>query len=214
MLENLPLSSRLPLLLPLACALTLLIGCPPAPDGTDAGQQDAGQQDAGRQDAGQQDAGPQDAGPQDAGRQDAGRQDAGQHDAGQQDAGQQDAGRQDAGQQDDAGLQDAGHDAGPVAVECSFNSDCQADERCECDAVEGCFCREGARGTGMNGIDTCESGDDCASALCLEGPDGPDGDFYCSAECASEADCTGALPVCSNIAFVGQVCIREPPTDP
>ena len=90
---------------------------------------------------------------------------------------------------------------------CSFNSDCPTDERCGCDETTGCFCECGERGTGVNGVDTCSEGNDCESALCVEGPAG---DYYCSGECVDENDCTGALPICSDIAFVGRICIRDP----
>jgi hypothetical protein len=113
---------------------------------------------------------------------------------------------------------DAGKDATPDVVAkdangpgeagatCSFNRDCNAALRCECDEVNGCACKPGARGTGQNGIDKCDSGNQCASSLCVEGPAGV---YYCSDECASAAECTGALPVCANIAFVGKICIRQ-----
>ncbi|MEO8798345.1 MAG: hypothetical protein ABI551_10700 [Polyangiaceae bacterium] len=95
---------------------------------------------------------------------------------------------------------------GPGAV-CAFNRDCIAADRCACDESTGCFCEAGARGTGHNGIDPCTSGNDCTSSLCVEGPDGGS---ICSNECGSAADCTGALPKCSNIAFIGMICIRNP----
>ena len=90
---------------------------------------------------------------------------------------------------------------------CSFNSDCPTDERCGCDETTGCFCECGERGTGVNGVDTCADGNDCASSLCVEGPGGT---YYCSDECADDDGCTGALPICSDIAFVGKICIRDP----
>ncbi|MCA9608217.1 MAG: hypothetical protein KC619_21555, partial [Myxococcales bacterium] len=115
---------------------------------------------------------------------------------------------------------DAGNDAGPSdaavpssdAAEgaiCSFNRDCAAAARCECDEATGCMCATGTRGTGVNGVDTCTDGNDCASALCVEGPDSVT--FYCSDECGTDSDCTGALPRCIDIAFVGRVCVRIPP---
>lgn len=101
---------------------------------------------------------------------------------------------------------------GPGAADasCSFNADCQSALRCACVEGEGCTCAPGARGTGQNGIDTCNggaNGADCESALCLEGPGGT---FYCSDECVTAADCTGKLPLCADISFVGRVCIRDP----
>jgi hypothetical protein len=77
--------------------------------------------------------------------------------------------------------------------------------RCACDGV--CACEEGARGTGgLN--DSCTSGNDCASAVCLEGPPPS---TLCTEACVDDGDCGGDLPVCADIAFVGRVCIRTPP---
>ncbi|MDB4993755.1 MAG: hypothetical protein JWM74_1187 [Myxococcaceae bacterium] len=93
-----------------------------------------------------------------------------------------------------------------VGDTCSFNRECGKTERCECDEDAGtCVCKTGARGTGKNGVDTCTSGNDCASALCVEGRN----KFYCSDECTSNTSCGSALPVCADIAFVGRVCIRD-----
>lgn len=108
----------------------------------------------------------------------------------------------DGGSVDDAGSGDAGTSSN---LACSFNDDCPAAERCECDEATGCFCRLGARGTGVNGVDTCEDGNDCASAVCVEG----NGAYYCSGECVDGDDCGPQLPVCADIAFVGRICIRE-----
>ena len=102
----------------------------------------------------------------------------------------------------------AASDAGGVGATCSFNHDCQTALRCECDETTGCACKPGARGTGKNGIDPCTSGNNCASALCVEGP--ADSGSFCSDECMTIAQCTGKLPVCSDIAGVGRVCIRMP----
>jgi hypothetical protein len=88
---------------------------------------------------------------------------------------------------------------------CGFNRDCPADQRCECSEADGCFCADGVRGTGENGVDTCTSGEDCASALCVEG----NGAFYCSDTCATDTDCGAALPTCMDIAFVGRICVRD-----
>ena len=93
---------------------------------------------------------------------------------------------------------------------CSFNADCAAALRCECNESTGCACQPGVRGTGRNGIDPCpgdNGSDDCASALCIEGPDGT-GNF-CSDQCTTDADCTGMLPQCMDIALVGRVCVRK-----
>ncbi len=88
---------------------------------------------------------------------------------------------------------------------CTFNRECSAADRCECiDSL--CTCRTGARGTGKNGIDTCTSGNDCASSLCVEGSDGKE---YCSDECATDASCSGALPRCLDVAGLGRICVRR-----
>lgn len=120
---------------------------------------------------------------------------------------------------DDAGSYDAARDAKPdgpkpqvdgpgeAGTPCSFNRECQIALRCDEDT--GYNCAPGTRGTGQNGVDQCDSGNQCASAVCVEGP--PDSGFYCSDECTSAKDCTGALPQCTNIALVGQVCTRTPP---
>ena len=104
---------------------------------------------------------------------------------------------------------DIGHDADwdedGSLLECTFNRDCPEDRRCECDELEGCYCRVGERGTGRNGIDTCEDGNDCASSLCVEGPGGV---FYCSDECEDDEDCGPNLPICRDIAYLGRICIR------
>ena len=97
-------------------------------------------------------------------------------------------------------------DAAPQ--ECSFNKECPSDQRCECDENTGCFCMQGARGTGKNGVDTCTTGNDCESSVCVEGQ----GDtYYCSDECQTNADCGAALPQCLDVAFVGRICVRQAP---
>lgn len=90
---------------------------------------------------------------------------------------------------------------------CAFNRECPANERCACDEATGCACAIGARGVGLAG-DPCTTGDDCASAVCLEGPGD---DLLCTEECEDASTCPEALPLCTPIAFVGQVCIRRPP---
>lgn len=140
-------------------------------------------------------------GPLDAGGMDAGTG----ADAGGTDAGGTDAGGTDAGSPTDAAVPSS--DAAEGAL-CSFNRECAAIARCECDETTGCMCATGPRGTGVNGVDTCTSGNDCASSVCVEGPSS---DYYCSDECGTDADCTGPLPRCIDIAFVGRICVREPP---
>lgn len=95
-------------------------------------------------------------------------------------------------------------DGGPGAV-CTFNSDCVATARCECSEAAGCACQSGIRGTGRNGLDTCTDGNDCASALCVEGPSNV---YYCSDACSSDTGCTGPLPMCLDVAFIGRICAR------
>ncbi|MBS2016768.1 MAG: hypothetical protein JST00_28040 [Deltaproteobacteria bacterium] len=98
---------------------------------------------------------------------------------------------------------------GEAGADCTFNYDCQLALRCECDEATGCACAPGARGTGRNGVDTCDSGNQCVSSVCVEGP-GDGGTFYCSDECKDDTECTGKLPLCTNVAFVGKICIRTP----
>lgn len=122
----------------------------------------------------------------------------------------------------DARVADAGSDArdaakrdanGPGAADadCAFNADCQSALRCECTEASGCSCQPGVRGKGQNGVDVCDAGAfgaDCESAVCVEGPNGV---YYCSDQCQTAQDCTGTLPKCTNVSFVGQICVREPP---
>ncbi|MEO7110294.1 MAG: hypothetical protein ABI183_07660, partial [Polyangiaceae bacterium] len=84
---------------------------------------------------------------------------------------------------------------------------CPASQRCECSEATGCDCEDGARGTGKNGIDSCTTGDDCASSLCVEGPSGTN---VCSDQCTDAAGCTGSLPLCDAIAGIGMICVRQP----
>jgi len=116
--------------------------------------------------------------------------------------------RRDAGVVSDGGVatdggvaSDGGRGSG---AECTFNADCPSSERCECDEATGCFCFAGVRGTGRNGVAPCVTSNDCETALCVEG----DGGFYCSGPCTGPGDCGPRLPRCSNIAFIGRICIR------
>lgn len=113
-----------------------------------------------------------------------------------------------------AGDSSAPTDSGTDAMAggaCAFNSDCIAAERCECSEEDGCACTPGDRGEGVNGVTECTDGNDCASSVCVEGPDSTT--FYCSGECADDDDCTGMLPRCLDIAFVGMICARIPPDE-
>jgi hypothetical protein len=114
----------------------------------------------------------------------------------------------------DGGPSDAGGDArvrpdanGPGLDDagCAFNRDCNLALRCECDQGD-CRCVRGPRGTGEVGVDKCDGGNDCSSSVCAEGPGGV---YYCSDECVTAVDCAGALPKCTDIAFVGRICIRD-----
>jgi hypothetical protein len=98
---------------------------------------------------------------------------------------------------------------GVEGTTCSFNRECHLGLRCECSESAGCACKSGARGTGKNGIDPCASGNECTSSVCVDGP--PDAGSFCSDECMTAAQCTGMLPLCSDIAFVGRICIRTAP---
>jgi len=90
---------------------------------------------------------------------------------------------------------------------CSFNRDCPEGERCSCDETTGCRCLAGPRGTGASGVARCTSGDDCASALCVEA----NGGFsLCSDACAAAGDCPAALPRCVSVPTVGRFCARDP----
>ncbi len=90
---------------------------------------------------------------------------------------------------------------------CSFNRECPASDRCECSERDGCRCTPGARGTRTFG-QPCASGNECASALCVEGPTGAS---LCSDECTTAAQCSGELPRCINVPIVGMFCARNPP---
>jgi hypothetical protein len=123
---------------------------------------------------------------------------------------------------DDDDAIDAGADAGADAAKggserdangpggdgatCSFNWDCQLALRCECDGD--CACKTGKRGTGKPGS-VCTDFNDCVSAVCLEGPNADE--LLCSDECKVATDCPTNLPRCEDIAFVGRICVREPP---
>lgn len=98
-------------------------------------------------------------------------------------------------------------DAGTGGGTCSFNRDCIASERCECDESAGCRCAPGPRGAGLPGVTRCASGNDCASALCVEAHGGSS---LCSDACASPSDCPAALPRCLSISGVGSFCARDP----
>lgn len=95
----------------------------------------------------------------------------------------------------------AGRDAngpGEAGAECVFNHDCQLALRCSaCDAGY-CFCEPGARGAGDNGVDACDSGDQCRSSLCVE--------ETCSDACESNDDCTGKLPRCYTVPGFAKFC--------
>lgn len=99
--------------------------------------------------------------------------------------------------------------AGDVATggPCALNRECAIADRCECIDFT-CTCRRGPRGTGKSGVDTCTSGNDCASSVCVEGSGGKS---YCSDECETAATCGGALPRCLDVAGLGRICVRAAP---
>ena len=98
---------------------------------------------------------------------------------------------------------------GGVDDGCAFNADCQASLRCGC-ADGACLCEAGVRGAGRSGVDVCVDGNDCDTALCVEGqPDSGGATFFCSGPCDVDGDCGAALPTCADIAFVGRICIRR-----
>lgn len=112
----------------------------------------------------------------------------------------------------DAGTKPGKDANGPGADgdECSFNRDCQSALRCECEEPKGCFCKPGTRGTGKNGVTSCNDGNDCESALCVEGP--TKGESICSDECKDDTECGGQLPRCIPVFGISEpICAREPP---
>lgn len=118
-----------------------------------------------------------------------------------------DAGSIDGGQDAATSGKDAGTDGSttglPAGSTCSFNDDCSPELRCEEKTLT---CQPGTRGTGKNGIDACTSGDECASALCVEGP--TNGSFVCSGHCFDDKDCGNQLPRCLSVPQVGTFCAR------
>jgi hypothetical protein len=90
---------------------------------------------------------------------------------------------------------------------CSFNRDCPDAERCECEESAGCRCLVGARGAGRAGVDVCTTGNDCASALCVEANGGVS---RCSDACAAASECPSELPRCIAVPLVGRFCARDP----
>jgi hypothetical protein len=111
----------------------------------------------------------------------------------------------------DANANDSGgaDDGAAEGADCTFNKDCQSTLRCHCADATGCTCMTGARGTGQNGINECDSGDQCASSLCVEGT--PANTFYCSDECLDANGCKSKLPKCLPTAgFPGSICVRNP----
>jgi hypothetical protein len=96
---------------------------------------------------------------------------------------------------------------GEAGTECFFNRECQLALRCHDDGVS-FTCSAGARGTGRVGADRCQTGDQCASSVCVEGPDGGD---FCSDECTDPSDCAGVLPRCISVSiFPSKICVRQP----
>lgn len=97
-----------------------------------------------------------------------------------------------------------------VGQACTFNDDCAPAERCACSGGA-CACAVGPRGTLAPGASPCATGDDCASAVCLEGP----GDVLtCSRACVDDVDCPAVLPRCLTVPTVGRLCVRDPAARP
>jgi hypothetical protein len=93
---------------------------------------------------------------------------------------------------------------GEVGAECFFNRECKAALRCVCPNGVDCSCQPGTRGTGELGA-PCDAGDQCSSSVCVEGPGV---DYFCTDECAGNANCMDPLPKC--IAFGGfGFCARD-----
>jgi hypothetical protein len=90
---------------------------------------------------------------------------------------------------------------------CVFNRDCPDDERCVCDERAGCACLLGPRGTGRAGETVCTSGNECASALCVEANGGVS---RCSDACDAPGGCPAALPRCVAVPTLGRICARDP----
>ncbi len=85
-----------------------------------------------------------------------------------------------------------GEGEGPTA--CVVNDDCASDSRCNVCVDLDCVCEVGPRGVGRTG-DSCTSGLDCASSLCVD-------DRYCSDICERDLDCTPTYPVCNGFAHI------------
>jgi hypothetical protein len=132
------------------------------------------------------------------------------------DAGSQEAGIVDAGGQDaavaDASAQDAGypHVYGTAKLNetCEVNASCGRDLRCEC--TDGaCACKTGARGEGRSGVDTCKTGNECGSSICVEPASPPS---VCSGYCKTPADCGPKQPRCLSVfGFSQNICSPPAP---
>ena len=97
------------------------------------------------------------------------------------------------------------------AVDCGSNEDCGPALRCEAVAADRMVCLGGVRGTGALGDICADSGNDCASALCLEAEPlfgRPDG--LCTQTCSDERDCAAPLPVCE-VWFGSGLCLPVEP---
>jgi len=95
---------------------------------------------------------------------------------------------------------------GEAGADCVFNRNCRLGLRCYEEGTS-FTCEQGARGTGRVGIDTCDSGNQCASAVCTQGPGST---FYCTDECTDATECGGMLPRCFPVTFIGRICVRNP----
>jgi hypothetical protein len=100
-------------------------------------------------------------------------------------------------------------DAMPVSVDaslmvCFSNHDCVASEVCSDTGNNMPKCVTGQRGTGVAGS-VCTNEGDCASALCVEGPNV--NELLCSDLCTDATMCPTNLPRC--LGSLG-ICARNP----
>ena len=94
--------------------------------------------------------------------------------------------------------------ADPADCPCFSNDDCPPTHACST-AQGDPVCLEGPRGTAAAG-EPCTGEADCASALCI---DGPDDALLCSETCSTSDTCPTPLPRCVDLGGVG-LCARQP----
>ncbi len=91
--------------------------------------------------------------------------------------------------------------ATPGECPCFSNDDCPEGTRCHAASEKEVYCEPGARGTVAPG-GMCTDGDDCDSALCVDGTD----TMRCSRTCTDSNQCPVELPRC--LGGIG-ICARE-----